>query len=115
MLSQRDPYLALHYNIHLCDLFYLLEDLDIASYADDNTIYTVNKRKRLRLSTLETSSLMLFGWFNNNLIKISSYKSHLIMSYAEATTAMINGLPIDPSKTEVLLGITINQELKLPC
>ena len=112
MLSQRDPYLALHYNIHLCDLFYLLEDLDIASYADDNTIYTVNKRKRLGLSALETSSLMLLGWFNNNLIKISSYKIHLIMSCAEATTAMINGLPIDPSKTEVLLGITINQELK---
>ena len=30
------------FNIHLCDLFYFLEDLDIASYADDTTIYTVN-------------------------------------------------------------------------
>ena len=34
------------------------------------------------------------------------------MSYAEATTAMIDGLPIDSSKTEVLLGITIDHELK---
>ena len=34
------------------------------------------------------------------------------MSYAEATTAMIDGLPIDSSKTQVLQGITINQELK---
>ena len=34
------------------------------------------------------------------------------MSCAEATTAMIDGLPIDSSKTEVLLGITINHELK---
>ena len=31
--------------IHLCDLFYFLEDLDIASYADDTTIYTVNEKK----------------------------------------------------------------------
>ena len=23
------------FNIHLCDLFYVLEDLDIASYADE--------------------------------------------------------------------------------
>ena len=33
------------------------------------------------------------------------------MSCAEATTAMIDGLPIDSSKTEVL-GITIDHELK---
>ena len=33
------------FNIHLCDLFYFLEDLDIASYADDTTIYTVNEKK----------------------------------------------------------------------
>ena len=31
--------------INLCDLFYFLEDSDIASYADDATIYTVNKKK----------------------------------------------------------------------
>ena len=30
--------------IHSCDLFYFLEDLDIANYADDTTIYTVEKR-----------------------------------------------------------------------
>ena len=32
------------FNIHLCDLFYFLEDLDIASYEDDTRIYTVNKK-----------------------------------------------------------------------
>ena len=41
-----------------------------------------------------------------------SDKSHLIMSCAEATTAVIDGLPIVSSKTEVLLGITIDHELK---
>ena len=50
---------------------------------------------------------MLFGWFNNNFIKANIGKSHLIMSCAEATTAMIDGLPIDSSKKEVILGITI--------
>ena len=35
------------FNIHLCNLFYFLEDLDIASYADDTTIYTVNEKKRV--------------------------------------------------------------------
>ena len=44
-------------------------------------------------------------------MKANSDKSHLIMSCAEATTAVIDGLPIDSSKTEVLLGITIDHEL----
>ena len=45
-------------------------------------------------------------------MKANSDKSHLIMSCAEATTAMIDGLPIDSSKAEVLLRITIDHELK---
>ena len=45
-------------------------------------------------------------------MKANNDKSHLIMSCAEATTAMINGLPTDFSKSEVLLGITIDHELK---
>ena len=100
------------FNIHLCDLFYFLEDLDIASYADDTAIYTVNEKKESAISALETSSSLLFGWFNNNFVKANSDKSHLIMSCIEATTSVTDGLPIDSSKTEVLLGITIDHELK---
>ena len=43
-------------------------------------------------------------------MKANSDKSHLIMRRAEVTTAMIDGYPT--SKTEVLLGITIDHELK---
>ena len=93
-------------------LFYFLEDLDIASYADDTTIYPVSKKKESVIRALETSSSMLFGWFKNNFMNANSDKSHLIMSCAEATTAMIDGLPTNSSKTEVLLGITIDHELK---
>ena len=32
-------------NIHICDPFYFLEDLDIASNADDSTVYTVNEKQ----------------------------------------------------------------------
>ena len=34
------------FNIHLCNLFYFFEDLDIASYADDTTIYAVKEKKK---------------------------------------------------------------------
>ena len=68
------------FNIHLCDLFYFLEDLDIASYADDTTTYSVNDKKESVISALETSSSLLIGWFNNNFIKANSDKSNLTMS-----------------------------------
>ena len=45
-------------------------------------------------------------------MKTNSDKSNLIISCTEATTAMIDGFPIDSSKAEVLLGITIDHELK---
>ena len=75
-------------------------------------VYTVNEKKESVISALETSSSVLFGWFNNNFMKANSDKSHLIISCTEATTAVIDGLPTDSSKTEVLLGITIDHELK---
>ena len=56
------------FNIHLCDLFYFLEDLDIASYADDTNIYTFKENKRSLINTLEASSLPIFTWFNNNFM-----------------------------------------------
>ena len=45
-------------------------------------------------------------------MKANGDKSHLIISCIEATTAVIDGLPIDSSKTEILQGITIDHELK---
>ena len=33
------------FNVHLCDVFYFLEDLDVASYADDTAIYRVKENK----------------------------------------------------------------------
>ena len=48
------------FNIHLCDLFYFLENTDIASYADDNTLYSAQKNRETVINTIETSSQVLF-------------------------------------------------------
>ena len=37
------------FNIHLCDLFCFLENIDIASYTDDNTLYLAQKTERQSL------------------------------------------------------------------
>ena len=76
------------FNIHLCDLFSFLEDLD----ADDAAIYTVSKKKESVIRALETSSSQLFGWFNKNFMKENSEKSHLIMSCAENRSSPRNNI-----------------------
>lgn len=35
------------FNINLCNLFYFLEDLGIASFADDTTVYAANVKNRV--------------------------------------------------------------------
>ena len=100
------------FNIHLCDLFYFLEDLDIASYADDTTIYTVKENKESVINALEASSLPLFTWFNNNFMKANSDKSHILLSCSEPSTALIDGSSIESNTKEILLGITIDRDLK---
>ena len=100
------------FNIHLCDLFYFLEDLDIASYADDTTIYTVKENKESVINALEASSLPLYTWFNNNFMKANSDKSHILLSCSEPSTALIDGSSIESNTKEILLGITIDRDLK---
>ena len=98
------------FSIHLCDFFYFLEDLDIASYADDATIYIVKENKESVINTLEASSLPLFTWFNNNFMKANSDKSHILLSCSEPSTALIDGSSIEFNTKEILLGITIEVE-----
>ena len=62
------------FNIFLCDLFYFLEGVSVASYADDTTPYSANKTNDLVIEEIEHFSEVLFKWFNLNYIKINSGK-----------------------------------------
>ena len=43
------------FNIHLRELFYLLDDLDIASYVDDTVLYIAKDNNQSVIHALETS------------------------------------------------------------
>ena len=63
------------FNIFLCDLFYFLEGVSVASYADDTTPYTANKRNDLVIKETEHFSEVFFKWFDFNYMKINSGKT----------------------------------------
>ena len=112
LVPQGSSLAPLLFNIHLCDLFYFLEDLDIASYADDTTIYTVKENKESVINALEASSLPLFTWFNKDFMKAKSDKSHVRLSCSEPSTALIDGSSVESNTKEILPGITTDRDLK---
>ena len=100
------------FNIHLSDLFYFLEDLDIASYANDTTIYTAKDNKKPVTNALDASSLPLYTQFNNSFMKANSDKSPILLSRSEPPKALTDGSFIESNTKEILLGITFDRDLK---
>ena len=76
------------------------------------TLSTQLRKRETVISTIETSSQVLFDWFCDNFMKADSDKSHLLMSGTETTHANVDGSMIKSSQKEILLGINLDSELK---
>ena len=50
-------------------MFFIIDDVDVANYADDNTLNTHEKFSDKILKTLECASRDIFEWFFNNTMK----------------------------------------------
>ena len=99
------------FNVFICDMFYFLEDFDIANYADDSTPYNADKNIEFVVNNLEQSSSILFKWLSNNYMKVNTNKSHLLVSRNVRATAKIDNNYIESKKEKVLLIITIDSNL----
>ena len=99
------------FNIFICDMFYFLEDYNIANYADDSTPYSAKDNNELVIIDLEKSSAILFKWLKENSMKANSDKSHLLMSVNKTNVAKIDGHCIESEDEQELLGILIDSNL----
>ena len=98
-------------NVFLSDLFLILNNIDFASYANDNTIYTTGENIDEVIFSLQESSKKLFKWFTDNQMKTNDDKCHLIVSTTEATEIQIGDYSIKNSDNEKLLGVYIDNKL----
>ena len=57
-----------------------LKDIDFASYADDNTLYTEQESIDQVISRLEETAKSLFKWFSDNQMKANPDKFHLLLN-----------------------------------
>ena len=98
-------------NIFLADLFFNLNKIDIANYADDNTPYTSSDDVNELIKSLEEASKELFEWFNDNLMKSNPGKCHLLVSTNDDVAIRLENFQIENTKREKLLGIQFDNKL----
>ena len=96
----------------LASLFYFEENVDIASYTDDNTPYCTSHDIQTTINTLQDLSAKLFDWFSKNSMKANADKCHLLLSENIKHVARINHIQIENDTSEKLLGVTIDSDLK---
>ena len=91
--------------IPICDLLFCIDDEQIASYADDNTPYVVEKSYTDVKGKLEIISTKLFNWLSINQMKGNAEKCHFILSDNNTELSIdIEGVSI---KTRSRNGCTI--------
>ena len=67
-------------NIFICDLLIMMDDINIANYADDTTPFVSGDTPLNVITYLENAAEKLFEWFANNHMKANHDKCHLLMS-----------------------------------
>ena len=66
------------FNIFLCDKFFMIGNIHIASSADDNTPYSVENSQYDLETKLQKTSVKLFKWFHENGMKANHDKCHFL-------------------------------------
>ena len=92
------------FNTFICDLFIMIDDINIANYADDNTPSVSGDTP---LTFLENAAEKLFEWSTNNYMIANHDKCHLLMSTITPISIKVKNYIIKDSDNEKLLGIKI--------
>ena len=101
----------LFFNIYLFDLFLLACNIDVASYADDATLYVTGDNLESVKKQLDQAGKLLFEWFSDNQMKGNEDKCRFLISTKEKVCVNIGTTQITNSKCEKLLGIKIDSNL----
>ena len=89
-------------------MFFIIEDTDIASYADDNTPYVSADEIDGLIKSFEEALEILFKWYNDDLMKTNADKCHLLVSTNNTVKIKIGNFDITNSKSKKLLGVKFN-------
>ena len=104
-VSQSSILGPLLFDIFLEDLFFILNNVDIASYSDDKTLNVVADDINGVIKSLEKSFKALFELFKNNLLKSNADKCHLLAISSENVSIRLNEYDIRKIECEKMLRV----------
>ena len=105
------------FNIFINDIFFFLDKIKIANFADDNTIYTVENDIMELLKTQESETFSVLNWFRLNEMKPNQGKCHLLVadidhkSYSSNSYIYLDNTFLENEESVKFLGVTIDQNL----
>ena len=79
-ISQGSILGPLNFNIYINDIFYFVDESDLANYADDTTPHTVEITIDSLLQCLYKDTSVLINWFKDNYLQMNPDKCKLIIS-----------------------------------
>ena len=92
-------------------MFFLFDLIDIESYADVNTSYTIRREEFEFESKLEITQVKLFIWFYEKGMKVNQDKCHFLSSLDITTKLLLPDCSIDNSSSEKVLGVVIDRKV----
>ena len=93
-------------------MFLIVDDVDIANYSGDNTIYKEHGNIDDLITSLQDAAAKLFKWFSDNQMQGNIDKCHLLLSKDESSEIRIGDSITESSTCEKLLGIKIDLTLR---
>ena len=100
------------FNINLIDLFLECEDDNISSYANYTDPYSCAQDLSSVISELQRITKRIFDWCRNNHMKAHPEKCNIIFSSNIQREIHFANVSVASSPSEILLGITLDSELK---
>ena len=99
------------FNAYICDLFYGIDDLDFASFANDNTPYSCLADMISVLGHFEGGIDKIFNTFKKKFLKGNDNKCHLITSSKTPVGIEVSNITIMSEEKVKLFGIHIDNRL----
>ena len=99
------------FNVYLCDLFLFIHNIDLVSYVDDNTPFTMGCSGLEVINEIKSVAESITLWFWNNCIKVNADKFHLFFSDEKLHQVDICNEKLSSRCSEKLLGTIIDNKL----
>ena len=98
------------FNMFLCNMFFMIDNADIASFADDSPSISVGKKHLELQKILQKASAKICIWFHKNGMKTNQDKCHFLSSFGINKKFWLPAYMLENSVSQKLLGVTTGRK-----